>query len=259
MKNLKLWTLSFLLLFFLLPHPVEGAFVRENYFMDKTGSERVAELKKFQARMNLPVTGNLDDKTKTALYTKDYEVKDDIDKAPTKGIWLVINKSRRTLTMYQGKQSLGKFPVTLGTTATPTPTGKGKIMSKHVNPAWGGMGGKYTPRAANDPLNPLGERWMGLSLTGYNGYGIHGNIKPHQIGGYYSNGCIRMFNYDIEQYVFPKVPMGAPVWLGTDQELEQWGVYQRSRVAPPPAKAQPKPTPPKEEIPEFKTEDLLVF
>ena len=111
------------------------------------------------------------------------------------------------------------------------------------------MGGKYTPRAANDPLNPLGERWMGLIIPGKNGYGIHGTIKPNEIGRYVSNGCIRMFNYDIENFVFPKMKSGTPVWIGTDAELNKWGVYQyvdrvSNNPTPTPTPAPtPKPTP----------------
>lgn len=214
-------------------------FVRQNNFMDKSGVERRDELKRWQALMNLPVTGTLDAKTKTALYTENYEAYDEIKNPPSKGYWIAINKSRRTLTLYKGSKSQGKYPVTLGTNATPTPSAKAKIQNKHKNPAWGGMGGKYTPVDADDPNNPLGERWMGLGIPGQNGYGIHGNIKPHQIGGYYSNGCIRMFNYDIENYLFPIVPVGAPVWLGTDNELESWGLYQYSRIM----KEKPAPKP----------------
>lgn len=239
-------------------------FVRENNFMNKTGTEKRDELKRWQAQMNLPVTGNLNDKTKKALYTENYEAYDMVVNPPTKGKWIVINKSRRTLTMYKGENSIGKYPVTLGTSETPTPSAKGKIQNKHENPAWGGMNGKYTPIVADDPNNPLGERWMGLSIIGSNGYGIHGNIKPHQIGGYYSNGCIRMFNYDIENYVFPNIPVGAPVWLGTDAELESWGVYQYSREKRVDKKEQiqnqkPVEKRPNEIIENTPSEDLLEF
>ena len=83
---------------------------------------------------------------------------------------------------------------------------------------------------------------MGLSLKGFSGYGIHGNIKPHQIGGYYSNGCIRMFNYDIEEAVFPQMKIGSPVWIGTDTELESWGLYQFSKVEKDKAVEKPQAT-----------------
>lgn len=260
----------FILAASLLPNFVFAkGYVRENNFMDKSGVEKRDELKRWQALMNLPVTGTLNDKTNKALHTENYEVYDMVTNPPTKGKWIVVNKSRRTLTMYKGEKSIGKYPVTLGTNETPTPSAKGKIQNMHKNPAWGGMNGKYEPAAADDPKNPLGERWMGLRLPGASGYGIHGNIKPHQIGGYYSNGCIRMFNYDVENYVFPNMSVGAPVWIGTDNELESWGVYQYSRVKKEEAKPIQDPSPVEKERPKEKnqlevientpTEDLLEF
>ena len=209
----------------LLPTP-GMAYERQNSFTNAKGQNRINEIKRFQANNNLNVTGTLNKQTSNMLKNENLMAYDKVEKPPTKGYWITINKTTKILTVYKGSEVDVKFPITLGSSKTPTPSGKGKINSKYVNPAWGGMGGKYTPRAANDPLNPLGERWMGLYLKGYNGYGIHGTIKPHQIGTYVSNGCIRMFNYDIENYVFPKMKVGDPVWLGTDSELQKWGVYQ---------------------------------
>lgn len=255
MKN-KFIILALVIFLFLPTYVFAEGFMQKNNFMDKSGAARVSELKKWQAQMNLPVTGALDQKTKTALYTPNYEVRDMIVKPPTSDVWITVNKSRRILTVYRGGQSIGKYPVTLGTNLTPTPSAKATIVNKHKNPAWGGMGGKYTPAASDDPNNPLGERWMGLKISGLSGYGIHGNIKPHQIGGYYSNGCIRMYNYDIENYVFPTMKVGAPVWLGTDNELENWGVYQYSRIK----KEEPKPVEkPVEVVQDFPAADLLEF
>lgn len=264
-KKISFLAMMMLLLLTIMPQDIHAAYVRENNFMDKKGAERIAELKKFQAQMNLPVTGTLDARTKQALYTENYEVSDQVVTPPTSGTWIVVNRSRRSLTLYRGGQSIGKFPVTLGTSQTPTPSGQAKIKNKHLNPPWGGMNGKYTPKAANDPDNPLGERWMGLAIPGQDGYGIHGNIKPYQIGGYFSNGCIRMFNYDIETHVFPAVSVGTPVWIGTDQELESWGVYQYSRIAqqkPQPAPqtpANPAPEKPQHPVVVYETQDLLEF
>jgi spore coat assembly protein SafA len=50
---------------------------------------------------------------------------------------------------------------------------------------------------------------MGLSVPGGN-YGIHGTNNPPSIGGYVSNGCIRMYNHDVEE-LFPRVSIGTPV------------------------------------------------
>ncbi|MDO5724895.1 MAG: L,D-transpeptidase family protein [Tissierellia bacterium] len=220
---------TFLLAFILLNTTAYAEkFVRQNNFLnEKNRFERVAQIKKFQAIANLEVDGVLGKRTKDLLYNPDLIVYDLIEKPPTKGYWIAVNKSRRTLTLYHGNITVNKYAVALGAKDTPTPSAKGKINSKVVNPAWGGMNGKYEPRAADDPLNPLGERWLGLNLgPKLRGYGIHGTILPGQIGSYVSNGCIRMFNYDIETEVFPKVGKGTPVWIGTNEELASWGVRQ---------------------------------
>ena len=66
----------------------------------------------------------------------------------------------------------------------------------------------YSPRGegvfdADDPKNPLGERWIGLEgidghAKGAMSYGIHGTIEPHTIGRQESMGCIRLLNEDVE-------------------------------------------------------------
>ncbi|MDO5037339.1 MAG: stalk domain-containing protein [Tissierellia bacterium] len=221
------------------------AYVRPNGFVGQSGRVRVEQIKKFQATNNLNVTGQLNAETQRLLYDPTIQPKDYISRPPSQGYWLAINKSRRTLTLYKGSQVHSRYAVALGKSSTPTPsTNLAVIQNKAINPAWGGMGGR--PIGANDPRNPLGERWMGLRIPGRYGFGIHGTIKPYQIGQYASNGCIRMFNYDIEKRLFPLVPVGAPVWIGTQDQLKSWGLLQ-THASPsqekPPAKPQPKPIP----------------
>lgn len=227
-KNYKiLFILLFVFaLFISIDKVYASSFVRENSFLNASGSTRIAEIKRFQAMNNITVSGKEDTLTKSMLYNPDYQAYDSVKNPPSSGRWIVINKTKKILTVYNGSEPELKYPVTLGSSSTPTPSAKATITSKVVNPAWGGMGGKYTPTAANDPKNPLGERWMGLKIPGKSGYGIHGTIKPWEIGQYVSNGCIRLFNYDVETYVFPKMTVGAPVWIGTDGELGKWGVHQ---------------------------------
>lgn len=65
----------------------------------------------------------------------------------------------------------------------------------------------YSPRgegviAADDPKNPLGGYWIGLTGTegqavGKMSYGIHGTIEPDSIGKQSSMGCIRLRPEDI--------------------------------------------------------------
>ena len=64
----------------------------------------------------------------------------------------------------------------------------------------------YSPRGegvipADDPKNPLGGYWIGLTGTdgqavGKESYGIHGTNDPDSIGKQSSMGCIRMPNDD---------------------------------------------------------------
>lgn len=84
--------------------------------------------------------------------------------------------------------------------------------NKLVDPAWANprTGEKF---ASNDPKNPIGERWLGLSglddkSKGFEKYGIHGTIQPESIGAEMSMGCVRMRAEDVEvvyDLLMPKV------------------------------------------------------
>lgn len=85
-----------------------------------------------------------------------------------------------------------------------TPTGSFRVRkgSKLVNPAW------RNPRtgeqfAADDPANPIGERWIGLEGTDaasarHTGIGIHGTVEQQSIGKQMSMGCVRLGDREVE-------------------------------------------------------------
>jgi len=72
------------------------------------------------------------------------------------------------------------------------PAGTFTIINKQVNPG-----------------GPFGTRWMGLSQPHY---GIHGTNNPASIGTAASNGCIRMYNEDVNE-LFNLVSVGTPVTI----------------------------------------------
>lgn len=86
-----------------------------------------------------------------------------------------------------------------------TPVGLFKVRqhSKLVNPTW------INPRtrefySADNPENPIGERWIGLQgieerTKDLTGLGIHGTIEPRTVGMQSSMGCIRMHAQDVTQ------------------------------------------------------------
>ncbi len=113
----------------------------------------------------------------------------------------VIHKKSYVLDVYLGDTFVKSFRVGLGADGS-TPTGEWRIKNKLENPTY------YPPRggaivAADDPQNPLGERWIGLEgvsgeAVSQERYGIHGTSEPESIGQSVSLGCIRMHNADVE-------------------------------------------------------------
>lgn len=104
------------------------------------------------------------------------------------------------------------FPVGLGE-KDGTPIANFAVKeNKLVNPTWANprTGEKF---GADDPKNPIGERWIGLAglddkSKGFAGYGIHGTIQPESIGAEMSMGCVRMRSEDVEvvyELLMPKV------------------------------------------------------
>lgn len=122
----------------------------------------------------------------------------------------VVNKRTFTMDIYlgppgeRGSLYVTSFPVGLGENDS-TPTGAWLVepAKKIKNPTY------YSPRGegvidADDPKNPLGERWIGLTgisgeAVGKESYGIHGTIEPETIGKMASMGCIRLRNEDVER------------------------------------------------------------
>lgn len=183
---------------------------------------------RFQSDCNLIVDGIWGKKSMNALMlslsSTNKLCNDVIQNSPTKGQWIVINKTKRILTLYENKTIVAKYPIAVGNPVSLTPDGKFKIVSKVVNPAWGG-GGYAKPVKGGVPENPLGYRWMGLSYKSGSDIGIHGNNSPYSIGKNISHGCIRMINSDVEQ-LFEVVKNSTPVWIGTDEVLKEWGIVQ---------------------------------
>lgn len=181
---------------------------------------------RFQSNWNMTVNGIWNDKCLETLAlqlgTGITSCEDVIDAPPSEGKWLVINKTKRILTLYENKKILKKYPIAIGNPPVLTPDGKFTIVSKVINPAWGG-GGYAKPVKGGIPANPLGYRWLGLSYKSGDDLGIHGNNSPYSIGKNVSHGCIRMINSDVEQ-LFEIVPRSVDVWIGTEAILKEWGL-----------------------------------
>ena len=118
---------------------------------------------------------------------------------------IVVSLTERKLVLFEGEQALRVYDVAVGKRTTPSPTGKFAIINRVPNPTWYGPAGVVPPGTNN----PLGSRWMGLSIKGY---GIHGTNVPSSIGKAASHGCIRMRKQDLEE-LFEMVTVGTMVEL----------------------------------------------
>jgi lipoprotein-anchoring transpeptidase ErfK/SrfK len=121
--------------------------------------------------------------------------------------YIEIDKSNNSLAIFNNKKLVRTLPVATGKNTNLTPVGTFKIVNKIKDP-W------YSPKGipGGTPRNPLGTRWLGLSVPNTNGtkYGIHGTNNPSSIGKYASLGCVRMNNIDV-QWLYDHIPTGTVV------------------------------------------------
>ena len=218
-------------------------YLRSEYGADINYRNAVIRL---QAAMNLRTDAVLGENTKKALLENSPVIPhDEVSSPASGGYWITINKSKNILTIYEGAKVYGKYPVATGSSPSLTPEGKFSIVTKAVNPAWGG-GGYASPVAGGAPGNPLGKRWFGLSVGGGGSYGVHGNANAASIGTYASHGCVRMINADVEK-IFEFISVGTPVWIGSDAKLADFGIKQYHTVTQAPGDAlpafEPEPAP----------------
>ena len=118
---------------------------------------------------------------------------------------IVINIPSTTLYLYQGDELIKEYRITVGRIDALTPIGNFKVINKKINPTW-------YPSDGRDPIPPgpnneLGTRWIGIDKPHY---GIHGTLKPQEIGKATSDGCVRLKNEDIEE-LYPLFSLKTPV------------------------------------------------
>ena len=200
--------------------------VNENYYFDNRLYEIILN---YQLSHGLSADGTIGKNTyeKINEHMKFYkmdipEISITFTAEAPEGLWIIINKASNTLYLLKGREIINRYNIATGKSPLHTPEGKFTIVTKYVNPGWGGAG-RYRPIKGGAVNNPLGKRWMGLSVGGGSIYGIHGNSDFSSIGKYVSLGCIRMFNQDAE-YIFDLVNKGTPVWIGNELRLKEYGI-----------------------------------
>jgi lipoprotein-anchoring transpeptidase ErfK/SrfK len=136
---------------------------------------------------------------------------------------IVVSIPDRKLAVVEAGRVVKVFPTAVGAPRTPSPAGSYRIVQRVENPTWYTKGKIVPPGAAN----PLGTRWLGLSVKGY---GIHGTNTPSSIGANVSHGCIRMRNRDVE-LLFAMVAVGDAVELYSERTPELNDIFGVAEVA----------------------------
>jgi lipoprotein-anchoring transpeptidase ErfK/SrfK len=118
---------------------------------------------------------------------------------------IVVDLSRRRVTLYRGAKPILVTTAAIGSPSTPTPTGHFFVNQKLVAP---------------DPLGPYGPAALGISafspvLQDWAQGGpiaIHGTNESGLLGSAVSHGCIRVAN-DVVLRMWKLVPTGTPVLI----------------------------------------------
>jgi lipoprotein-anchoring transpeptidase ErfK/SrfK len=115
---------------------------------------------------------------------------------------LVQLESRQLALLMPDGSYAGRFSIGVGADQPPR-EGEFSVTDKQVNPVYQGRGRAV---GADDPANPLGERWIGLD----SGMAIHGTDRPENVGRTDLPGSISLSPRDAED-VFDILTVGSRV------------------------------------------------
>ena len=118
---------------------------------------------------------------------------------------IVISRGRGMVTAFDAKDEvLGIYPATVGSAATPTPSGHYTVKGVAKNPTYTYRPDVNFKQGDNDkplvlppgPNGPVGSVWIDLSKPTF---GIHGTPEPSTVSKTASHGCVRLTNWDAEE------------------------------------------------------------
>jgi lipoprotein-anchoring transpeptidase ErfK/SrfK len=130
---------------------------------------------------------------------------------------VLVSLVDRKLAVIDNGAVIATFQIAVGAKVSPSPTGEFTIVSRVTNPTYYHRG-TVIP-AGKD--NPVGTRWVGLTLKGY---GIHGTNAPGSIGRAASHGCIRLRNRDVER-LFTMLRIGDRVQIRGERDEQVARVF----------------------------------
>jgi lipoprotein-anchoring transpeptidase ErfK/SrfK len=137
---------------------------------------------------------------------------------------IVISIADRQLAILDNGQRLKVYPIAVGASSTPSPDGDFAIINHAKDPTYRHGDKEIAPGKDN----PLGSRWMGLSLKGY---GIHGTNVQSSVGKALSHGCFRMRTHDVEE-LYGLVQVGDMVTVRRERDAMIAQVFAAPATTP---------------------------
>jgi lipoprotein-anchoring transpeptidase ErfK/SrfK len=130
--------------------------------------------------------------------------------SPARQRQIIISIADRKLALLEDGKVLKTYPIAVGARHTPSPDGDFVIVNHAKDPTYRHGDKEIAPGNSN----PLGSRWMGLSLKGY---GIHGTNVQSSVGKAVSHGCFRMRKQDVEE-LYTMVQVGDTVTIRRERD-----------------------------------------
>jgi len=130
-------------------------------------------------------------------------------KIPIEPVWAKVEKSSFLLAVYVGSTIVRLYWVAHGADDK-TPMTSFTVGAKLVDPDWYAPDGNVY--AFGHPKNLLGRHFVKFEHKSYQGFGAHGTSEPESIRSMSSQGCLRMYDADIEWFS-RFVPRGAKVTI----------------------------------------------
>lgn len=119
------------------------------------------------------------------------------------GLWLHVVKGEYRMYLYNGKRLERTYNIAVGANGgqkrmvgdSRTPTGSFTVQQVQNSTAW-----TYDFKDGNGPTpGAYGPWFIRLKTPGWSGIGIHGTHDPNSIGTMITQGCVRMYNHELEE------------------------------------------------------------
>lgn len=172
----------------------------------------------------LTAYGTSDNRSVTEQQTHETQIQKSLNDGGASAREIIISIPDRQLALLENGKLIKTYPIAVGTAFTPSPEGEFTIINHAKDPTYRHKGKEIQPGRDN----PLGSRWMGLSLKGY---GIHGTNVPRSIGRAASHGCFRMARQDVED-LYERVHVGDKVKVRRERDAQIASLFTVQEHAP---------------------------